>query len=253
MDQAYTVSAFANLAGVTVRTLHHYDRIGLLKPSAYTETGHRRYTRRDLFPLQQIVTLKWMGFSLAEIQRLMSSDRFDLHTALTLQKQAVDAKIARLKAVSEALEKAAHQAANAGDDLNSETVQAIINGLQTVDYADWLRQLYGDDAMAVVQTRQRALDPAVIEQGQRDWAELIADFQAMRHLPPESDTVQALAKRMHTLIQAFTGGDAGVAAGVRRVWQRPDEHPAEWQSPMHDDPDLRQFMQTAYQIYEETT
>jgi DNA-binding transcriptional MerR regulator len=247
-DQEYTVSEFAKLAAVTVRTLHHYDRIGLLKPSGYTQNGHRRYARRDLLRLQQIVTLKWMGFSLAEIQAVMSSERYDLHSALTLQKQAVDAKIAQLQTVSSALSKAADQA---GDDLDADTVQAIINGLQAGDYANWLRDHFGEEALSIVQTRSKTIAPDVIEQGQRDWMTLIADFQACRHLPPESDDVQALAARMHTLISAFTGDDPAVREGVESVWQKPEDHPAEWHTPMHDDPDLLQFMNDAYRIYEE--
>ncbi len=54
----YRASAFAERAGVTVRTLHHYDRLGLLKPSSYTASGYRLYGERDFARLQQITTLK---------------------------------------------------------------------------------------------------------------------------------------------------------------------------------------------------
>jgi len=69
---------FAKLAGVTVRTLHHYDRIGLLKPSGYTDAGYRLYRQEDLIRLQQIVTLKFIGFSLPQIKNLLNSNSFDL-------------------------------------------------------------------------------------------------------------------------------------------------------------------------------
>jgi len=60
-EKHYQAIEFAQLAGVTVRTLHHYDRIGLLKPSAYTNAGYRLYGKGDLVRLQQIVTLKFIG------------------------------------------------------------------------------------------------------------------------------------------------------------------------------------------------
>ena len=67
-EEQYPAIDFARLAGVTVRTLHHYDRIGLLKPSSYTSAGYRLYRKQDLIRLQQIVTLKFIGFSLNQIR-----------------------------------------------------------------------------------------------------------------------------------------------------------------------------------------
>ncbi len=58
----YRARQFANLAGVTVRTLHHYDRFGLLKPRRRTDAGYRLYEDRDLERLEQVVALKFLGF-----------------------------------------------------------------------------------------------------------------------------------------------------------------------------------------------
>ena len=72
MTKLYRIAQFAQLAGVTVRTLQYYDRMGLLRPSATTEANYRLYTTADLLKLQQILTLKWMGFSLSEIGAILS-------------------------------------------------------------------------------------------------------------------------------------------------------------------------------------
>src|SRR5258707_4292793 len=85
----YKSAEFAKLAGVTVRTLHHYDRIGLLKPSGYTSVGFRLYCKEDLVRLQQIVTLKFIGFSLSQIRDLLNRDSFELSTALTQQREII--------------------------------------------------------------------------------------------------------------------------------------------------------------------
>ena len=66
-EKLFQAREFAALTGVTVRTLHHYDRLGLLKPSRYTRAGYRLYSERDLSRLEQIVALKFIGFSLKEI------------------------------------------------------------------------------------------------------------------------------------------------------------------------------------------
>jgi DNA-binding transcriptional MerR regulator len=73
----YRVSDFAEKAGITVRTLHHYDRLGLLKPSGRTEAGYRLYGERDFVRLQQIVTLKFIGLPLRQIKDLLDGERLE--------------------------------------------------------------------------------------------------------------------------------------------------------------------------------
>src|SRR5689334_328532 len=90
MKRTYLVGEFATLAGVTVRTLHHYDETGLLKPSQHTRAKHRLYREEDLLRLQQILTFKQLGFSLEEIHDLLESDTYDLRETLRIQKQALD-------------------------------------------------------------------------------------------------------------------------------------------------------------------
>src|SRR4051812_25929779 len=87
----YKASAFARRAGVTVRTLHHYDRLGLLKPSGRTVAGYRVYTDRDLARLEQVVALKFVGFSLKEIGHVLNRDG-DLLTALRTQREIMGEK-----------------------------------------------------------------------------------------------------------------------------------------------------------------
>ncbi|MFB2976084.1 MerR family transcriptional regulator [Microseira sp. BLCC-F43] len=86
------VHQFALRAGVTVRTLHYYDRLGLLKPSTYTPSGHRLYGESELARLQQIVTLKFIGFPLKQIKQLLDGKNFDIKTTLHLQRQIIEEK-----------------------------------------------------------------------------------------------------------------------------------------------------------------
>src|SRR5436853_7812296 len=83
---------FAERAGVTVRTLHHYDRLGLLKPKGRTAAGYRLYGERDLARLQQIVTLKFIGLSLKQIKELLDQREFDLATTLRRQREVIEEK-----------------------------------------------------------------------------------------------------------------------------------------------------------------
>ena len=87
-----TVNDVSKLTGVSVRTLQYYDRIGLLKPSAYTESGYRLYDDTALEKLQQILLFKELEFSLKEISRIIDAPDFDRNTALEQQIQLLTMK-----------------------------------------------------------------------------------------------------------------------------------------------------------------
>ena len=80
------ISEAASLAGVSVRTLHHYDQIGVLVPSETTETGYRLYSEENLETLQQIIFFKELGFPLKKIRDILNNPSFNRHEALLLQK-----------------------------------------------------------------------------------------------------------------------------------------------------------------------
>ncbi|HEY5002165.1 MAG TPA: MerR family transcriptional regulator, partial [Ktedonobacteraceae bacterium] len=91
MDQRfYHSSQFAQKASVTVRTLRYYDKVGLLSPSLYTESGYRLYTNEDLLRLQNILALKFLGFSLEEIRALLQTGPKRLEEVLAQQKAMME-------------------------------------------------------------------------------------------------------------------------------------------------------------------
>src|SRR5213592_1835063 len=87
------IGELAERAGLTVRTLHHNDRIGLVRASARTEAGHRRYSETDVRRLYQVVALRSLGVPLARIARALEGDGFTLKDAVTAQVEAVDAEL----------------------------------------------------------------------------------------------------------------------------------------------------------------
>ena len=92
MNQTYRPHQFAKRAGVTIRALHHYDRLGLLKPSGRTASGYRLYTDRYLVRLEQIVALKFIGFPLSQIRELLNRKDLDVAAALRQQRQIIAEK-----------------------------------------------------------------------------------------------------------------------------------------------------------------
>src|SRR5215210_1935341 len=103
MERLYRVGEFAALTGVSVRTLHHYDRIGLVHPSAHSEAGYRLYSERDLLCLQQVLTLRYLGFALKQIGALLREPEFDLVASMRIQRGALRVRIAELERIDAAL------------------------------------------------------------------------------------------------------------------------------------------------------
>ena len=248
MSKPFRVAEFAKLAGVTVRTLHHYDRINLLKPSSLSESGHRQYTREDLLRLQQILTLKWMGFNLSQIKDLLNSPDYNLRDSLSIQKAAVDAQITRLQAASEALSQAIDASEDVPDSaLDSDMIATIIRCVTASGRDEWARRYYSEDAWTGIQTRRMTFTQAQAEQVQRDWQDLYDAFAALQDQSVDSPAVQRLAAKMDRLVKGFTGGDPEALAGLARLRSDPKNLPVEHR--MSVDPELQAFMQRAWAIY----
>ena len=96
-EKPLSVGETANLTGITVRTLHYYDQIGLLKPSVVTDTKYRQYTQSDLSRLQEILFFREVGFSLKEIKKLLYSPDYSRQEALEKHLQLLEAQKERLE------------------------------------------------------------------------------------------------------------------------------------------------------------
>lgn len=242
MGKTYRVQEFAALAGVTVRTLHHYDHIGLLAPSRRTASGHRMYHDHDLLRLQQIQTLKSLGFALDEIRGFLTSPTYDIQRALRLQKAALDRRIAQLHEASDALG-AALEHLGAAQPYDWGHAITILRAVADGELQQWIRRFYSEE-----QLRQLSTEASPEEQraGERAWMELFQAFQGVRHLPPEDACVQVLAARVHELVEAFTRGDPERAASLRAMYSHLDEMPLALR---HCDVDLFTYMNTALRVY----
>src|SRR5690349_17183383 len=103
---AHTVKAVADLAGITVRTLHHYDEIGLLRPASVSAAGYRLYSDADLERLQHILFFRELGFGLQEIRAILESPDFDPREALRSHRQLLVEQQRRLKRIIRSVDRA---------------------------------------------------------------------------------------------------------------------------------------------------
>lgn len=115
----YTAGRFARKAGVTMRTIHYYDKEGILQPSSHSDAGYRLYNDEDFGRLQKILTLKFLGFSLDEIKGIIKSEAADsnLKTSLDMQEKIIEQKIKHLELVKKAVNEA-RQIAVTNDQIN---------------------------------------------------------------------------------------------------------------------------------------
>ncbi len=102
---AYTVKKLAKLSGVSVRTLHFYDQIGLLKPAYYGSNHYRYYEDEQLLSLQQILFFRELGFSLSDIHKILNSNDFDKVEALRLHRHTLQKKLERVSQLIETIDK----------------------------------------------------------------------------------------------------------------------------------------------------
>jgi DNA-binding transcriptional MerR regulator len=103
-SRTYQVKDAARLAGVSVRTLHHYDSIGLLVPQIRTTAGYRLYTDADLFRLQQILIGRALGFTLEEVRHVLDDPGFDRKAALLDQRQHLSKRVQQAEAMIRAID-----------------------------------------------------------------------------------------------------------------------------------------------------
>src|SRR5215471_18839285 len=227
---------FARLSGVTVRTLHHYDRLGLLKPSRYTRTGFRLYSEDDFARLEQIVALKFIGFSLNEIKNILKRGPRDLATTLQQQRQAIEEKRNRLELAIKAIEGAEHVVATSRAP-GWEMFAKIIEVINMQSNMDWTKKYYSEEAQHEIQKRAATIPREVIEQAQHDWATLISEVQAAVSAgeDPGSEKSQALAVRWAELIKGFTGGNAEIQKGLNRMYSDRENWPASMPKPFSNE------------------
>jgi DNA-binding transcriptional MerR regulator len=210
----YKVHEFAELAGVTVRALHHYDRLGLLKPKGRTARGYRLYSDNDLARLEQIVVLKFLGLPLKQIGELLLHEG-DLRDSLRRQQAVLAMKRGQLDAAIQAIEQA--EVSLAGEpDWGKFT--RIIREIEMQNETEWTKKYYGEQALAAVEDRKALWSPELQERLSREWAALFAEVEAALGEDPSSAKAQELAARWRKLVGEFTGGNPLIQKGLNNMY-----------------------------------
>jgi MerR family transcriptional regulator, thiopeptide resistance regulator len=244
VNRTYQPHEFAKRAGVTVRALHHYDRLGLLKPSGRTSAGYRLYSDRDFARLEQVVALKFIGFPLSQIRDLLDRKGSDPAAALRQQSQILRAKRDHIDRAVRAIE-LAEKAVASGHKNDWEPFRKIIEVIQMQTRKDWMRRYFTQEQLQHLEDLRKRVSPEAKAESDRAWWELARDTEQAiaRGESPAGKTGLQLAERRQRLIDQFTEGDPGLKQSLKKLYQDRANWPASFQKPFSDAVDT--FLQQA--------
>lgn len=214
--EALKVGELARRTGLTVRTLHHYDEIGLLTPSKSTGSGHRLYTGGDIARLQQVISLRQLGFSLDEIRDCLNRADFSPMEVIRLHLTRLREQIEVHEQLCERLESLAARFQPAGE-VSAELF------LKAIEVMNMIENYYTPEQLETLKRRREEAAAAgedIAAKGTADWAALLEDYKAEmeKGTDPADPKLQALEKRRQALVSVFTGGDAAIEQSLTRLW-----------------------------------
>ena len=244
-ETRYTVKQLANVAGVSARTLHYYDEIGLLKPSRNPDNGYRIYERPALLRLQQILFLRELGFSLEDIQAILDQPGFDLLPALVQHRQALKERQERLERLLQTVERTILHLRGSIEMENTELFEGFSEEKQK-EYEEEIRQRYGEEKLRESQQRWSSYSEEkkrqIMEEGGANYRAMVV---AMPFGPGSLQAQEGVA-RWHQHLRYFYEPTTEILLGLADVYNDDPRFAAFFQR-IH--PDLADFMRQAIKIY----
>lgn len=139
----YTVHQVSKISGVTIRTLHYYDEIGLLKPTRVMGNGYRVYEEKDLITLQQILFYKELEFSLVDIKKIINASDFNIKDALEDQQKLLEIKKKRLEKLIQTIE-TSKELYKGGEIMNTDDLFVSFGDEELIEYQKEAKQRWGN-------------------------------------------------------------------------------------------------------------
>jgi MerR family transcriptional regulator, thiopeptide resistance regulator len=208
------VGALARRTGLSVRTLHHYDEIGLLRPSQRTPSGHRLYAHADVSRLQQIQSLRMTGIPLDEIRQLLDQPDLTAQRVIQLHLDRIQLKITLQQRLADRLRRLAHHLDTA-KTISTEDLYRIIEDMQIME------KYFTTEQLTELEQRRQSVSQERMDQVGAEWAEIIPAVRAhmAKGTPTDDPALLALAERWRGLVHEFTGGNRDIAQNVRTMYQ----------------------------------
>jgi DNA-binding transcriptional MerR regulator len=245
----YTIKQLADLAGVSRRTLHHYDEIGLLKPSEKGANRYRYYDDDAALRLQQILFYRELGISLTEIQKILDQPDFDMLQALQVHKSELHKRVARLNRLIETVDKTILHV-NGDRKMSEHDIFEGFSEEQQEEYAQQARERWDPELVNQSMKQWKSYSPEkkqhVLDEGKAIYVDILEHMEAGK--APGSPEVQACLVRWHQHMRYFYEPSWGMLRGLGQGYAASPDFRATFEK-MH--PDLPDFLNEAIQIYTE--
>lgn len=243
----YTINKLAKISGVTVRTLHYYDQIGLLKPSYISENGYRHYEERELLLLQQILFFRELVFPLDKIKAIIVSPDFNIVDALKDQKRMLELDQKRRGDIINTIQRTIKKL-QGEIEMQDEELYGGLTREQQEEYKKEASERWGE---GTVKESYRRLNQLTAEQQKVLFNEGVEVTKAIAEaaesgLAPDSDDVQALIQRHYNHINFFYTCTLEIYRGLGEMYVNDPRFTAYYEK---FGPGLAQYMQKAMHFY----
>jgi DNA-binding transcriptional MerR regulator len=214
----WKIGQLARRTGTTVRTLRHYEQLGLIRP-ARTGTGHRVYGEHDAARLSHVLLLRRLGLPLEEVGHMLDDPEHDLARAIEHHAARIRRRMETDRAWLERLDALGREfrVGRGGSSIDEL--------LHTVERIEMQEKYFTPEQLQRLDERRRTIGGEAIRAAELEWPKLIATARELldEGASPEDPRVRRVAARWRELVQAFTGGDPGLAESVGRMYRAEPE------------------------------
>ena len=244
--KTYTVSQLASMAGVSVRTLHHYDHIGLLEPQTRTPAGYRLYGEAEMLRLQQILFFKELDLPLREVRSILHDPNFDQVQALQAHRRMLAGRMERLAQLLRTVDKTIQKLTEETMTLTDEELYEGFSKNQIERYKREAREMYDPALVEESERRVARMSKAQWEAVKLEGDEVTRGIAGLMDREPGDPEVQALIARHHAWIENFYPASAELYRGLGQGYASHPDFRAFYDRYR---PDLADFMAAAMACY----
>lgn len=241
----YTVKQLADLAGVTPRTLRHYDAIGLLRPSSVGNNGYRRYDEAAALRLQQILFYRELDLGLETIAALLAEPGFDVEAALRQHREAIQQRVDRFHQLIATIDKTILHL-RGQTEMSTDELFAGFDEETQARYEQEAAEMYDPRLVAESSRRWKSYSQEDKARVMAEGSAVYSDLAALIDRDPADAAVQAVVGRWHQHLRAFYEPTPDILRGLGQAYEE-DPRFAAFFTGLH--PDLPAFLSRAIEIY----
>ncbi|MGD8327396.1 MAG: MerR family DNA-binding transcriptional regulator [Sphingomonadales bacterium] len=225
--KAGTIGEIAKASGVSIRTLRHYEALGLIQ-TRRLKNGHRIFTQESLLQLNRVLLLKRLGIPLRKIAELLKASQINAVEILSLQKQLIEEEMARLSTQLKLIEELL-KSKDVGEDINATWLCDLIRcGEEKMTQDQWQKvydKFYSKEEQEAWAAFKSETSKEDIRFAEEAWPKLIKKIEALLGSDPKGPEAQEVLKEWKALMKAFEPADERIKAGLNRMYQNLDAWP----------------------------